>query len=289
MTDTLKPDEMRELLPCPFCGGEAETRPQGNELTKKGLRYTIRCKECRIERTNATLRHGMDWLEKLSVEQWNHRAAPAVSPVAISDLQRYTMDSKGLPFFDDTGVWVLFQDVAMQQSISPVAVADATLSCPFCKSEDISDGEILTQGLLSVRYVQSECQNCGAIGPKAYLGATEIDYGDDKARNAWNMRPAAQQSVSPVAVAIVRHLETAFVDGKRAMAFLSDESLPDGTKLGVITDTAQSISPVAASTPIQRCAASSDGECSHLRCSQIRDGEPYRTGRHCPIDIHDED
>lgn len=32
-------------------------------------------------------------------------------------------------------------------------------------------------------------------------------------------------------VAIVRRLENAFIDGKRAAAFLLDESLPEGTKL----------------------------------------------------------
>lgn len=40
-----------------------------------------------------------------------------------------------------------------------------------------------------------------------------------------------------------------------------------------------------------RChAARSDGECSWSECPQLRDGEPGKTGRHCPLDTwSDED
>lgn len=35
----------------------------------------------------------------------------------------------------------------------------------------------------------------------------------------------------------------------------------------------------------ERCHASiSDGECEWSECPQLRDGEPDKTGRHCPID-----
>lgn len=35
----------------------------------------------------------------------------------------------------------------------------------------------------------------------------------------------------------------------------------------------------------ERCkAARSDGECWWAECPQLRDGEPAKTGRHCPID-----
>jgi hypothetical protein len=39
-----------------------------------------------------------------------------------------------------------------------------------------------------------------------------------------------------------------------------------------------------AARPLTRCAAGRDGDCSHERCPQNRDGEPLATGRHCPID-----
>ncbi len=33
-----------------------------------------------------------------------------------------------------------------------------------------------------------------------------------------------------------------------------------------------------------RCQADRDGDCVWTKCPQARDGEPKRTGRHCPID-----
>ena len=36
--------------------------------------------------------------------------------------------------------------------------------------------------------------------------------------------------------------------------------------------------------PLTRCAASRDGECFHAQCPQTKDGEPVKSGRHCPID-----
>lgn len=33
-----------------------------------------------------------------------------------------------------------------------------------------------------------------------------------------------------------------------------------------------------------RCKANQDGDCSWEHCPQLRDGEPVRSGRHCPID-----
>jgi hypothetical protein len=35
---------------------------------------------------------------------------------------------------------------------------------------------------------------------------------------------------------------------------------------------------------IERCHADRDGDCNHPNCPQLRDGEPAKTGRHCPID-----
>jgi hypothetical protein len=33
----------------------------------------------------------------------------------------------------------------------------------------------------------------------------------------------------------------------------------------------------------RECQAGQDGECAHPKCPQIRDGEPGKTGRHCPL------
>lgn len=40
---------------------------------------------------------------------------------------------------------------------------------------------------------------------------------------------------------------------------------------------------------LKRCAAGMDGECCHELCPQIRDGEPKRSGRHCPLDVAEDD
>lgn len=41
--------------------------------------------------------------------------------------------------------------------------------------------------------------------------------------------------------------------------------------------------------PIERCAAARDGECFHAQCPQLKDGEPVKSGRHCPIDNWSDD
>lgn len=33
-----------------------------------------------------------------------------------------------------------------------------------------------------------------------------------------------------------------------------------------------------------RCQADDDGYCEWEHCPQLRDGEPEKTGRHCPLD-----
>jgi hypothetical protein len=40
---------------------------------------------------------------------------------------------------------------------------------------------------------------------------------------------------------------------------------------------------------LKRCAAARDGDCSHIDCPQLRDGEPVKSGRHCPLDIRDKE
>lgn len=37
------------------------------------------------------------------------------------------------------------------------------------------------------------------------------------------------------------------------------------------------------------CHGHEDGDCFWVDCPQLRDGEPKRTGRHCPLDKREED
>jgi hypothetical protein len=58
-----------ELLPCPFCGGEAELKQKGqNEIT-------IKCKSCLVSRTQQVLQRSIEWLRRGMIEDWNTRAA----------------------------------------------------------------------------------------------------------------------------------------------------------------------------------------------------------------------
>ena len=62
-----------KLKSCPFCGTEPKVRHIGNEHTKKRS-VKIKCPKCRIERTDASLKHGFDWLDRVAIEQWNKRS-----------------------------------------------------------------------------------------------------------------------------------------------------------------------------------------------------------------------
>jgi hypothetical protein len=41
---------------------------------------------------------------------------------------------------------------------------------------------------------------------------------------------------------------------------------------------------IPAETRKRRCRAARDGECVWSECPQLRDGEPVKSGRHCPYD-----
>jgi hypothetical protein len=62
---------MSELLPCPFCGNEAEFKP----YKRDGL--TLKCKSfgC-VQFNQRTLRFSLDWLQGKMTEHWNSRHTP---------------------------------------------------------------------------------------------------------------------------------------------------------------------------------------------------------------------
>jgi hypothetical protein len=47
--------------------------------------------------------------------------------------------------------------------------------------------------------------------------------------------------------------------------------------------TAKSEPPVVVKI-LSNCMAGEDGDCFHTSCPQMADGEPERSGRHCPLD-----
>lgn len=40
---------------------------------------------------------------------------------------------------------------------------------------------------------------------------------------------------------------------------------------------------------INDCHAARDGDCFWSKCPQVRDGEPHKSGRHCPLDVRSVD
>jgi hypothetical protein len=62
-----------KLLPCPFCGCQPELKYIGNDRLKKRS-ITIKCPNCRIERTDSALRFGFEWLEGVVEKNWNTRS-----------------------------------------------------------------------------------------------------------------------------------------------------------------------------------------------------------------------
>jgi hypothetical protein len=41
--------------------------------------------------------------------------------------------------------------------------------------------------------------------------------------------------------------------------------------------------------PVDQCHADRDGDCDWKECPQLREGEPERSARHCPLDTHEDD
>lgn len=60
------------MLSCPCCGGEPELLFTGNPYTKS-RKVTIKCKKCRLQRTDATISNNAEWAAKVAIEQWNKR------------------------------------------------------------------------------------------------------------------------------------------------------------------------------------------------------------------------
>ena len=83
--------EFAGLLPCPFCGGEAEFKP----YKKDGL--TIKCKSfgC-VRRDQRVLRQSIDWLREAMAKDWNTRTNP---PPVDAAAERDAPDPTLLKFY----------------------------------------------------------------------------------------------------------------------------------------------------------------------------------------------
>src|SRR5690606_22731887 len=68
-----------KLLPCPFCGGEAEIHDIGNDL-KKSRKTEIVCTQCHVKKVVAAIHNPLSWTRATAIEEWNRRTPPAAVP-----------------------------------------------------------------------------------------------------------------------------------------------------------------------------------------------------------------
>lgn len=64
----------KELKPCPFCGGEAETEGQINQ-TNQNLRVIVFCKECGAQMYRYGTIAVAESVEMNAIKAWNRRAS----------------------------------------------------------------------------------------------------------------------------------------------------------------------------------------------------------------------
>jgi hypothetical protein len=89
----------------------------------------------------------------------------------------------------------------------------------------------------------------------------------------------AQQAVAPIGE-IVQGGRCALVPVR-----FNGPQPPVGTKLYASpSPSAEEDQDAKDVAPLTHCAAGRDGECGHAQCPQLRDGEPAKSGRHCPLD-----
>lgn len=63
---------MKDLLPCPFCGGKPDVKYIGDASTPERF-IEIQCSECGAKRTDGAHHFGLDWLENTAAQGWNRR------------------------------------------------------------------------------------------------------------------------------------------------------------------------------------------------------------------------
>lgn len=158
------------LLPCPFCGNDAEFVPYKNN----GL--TLKCKSmgC-IQRNQRTLRYGIDWLRTSMTEHWNARVLSARQPVGEPEIefQARLMDVKTnlptenwrhSPIYEEnpgrgTHYWVEYRKRYIYYA-PPAQAVDLEQFRPFVEAQR---AEYISHGLTEEDYCVAECDELLAL------------------------------------------------------------------------------------------------------------------------------
>jgi len=137
--------QARELLACPFCGGEASLTISGNVRSTR--KCVVKCSGCRSQRIHAALRYGDDWLRATAVAAWNRRALTPTGENAkhVEVLRR---------LHDDAHCSAVLERGALQAAIR-------ALSAP-----DNAEGEGVACGKCGVRQPLQHSPDCGRSAPK---------------------------------------------------------------------------------------------------------------------------
>lgn len=72
-------------------------------------------------------------------------------------------------------------------------------------------------------------------------------------------------------------------DGNKAKAQLNEIEISLSSKIASLWEAAEEQERLNRGEP-RRCHAARDDECIWSMCPQNRDGEPRKSGRHCPLD-----
>lgn len=94
--------EAEKLLPCPFCGGDAELRTSPHVPRQFGCRVV--CETCGVHITRIGSSYDEADLKRGTIDAWNTRPAVA-SALALRDAEIERLRSALKPFADEAAWW----------------------------------------------------------------------------------------------------------------------------------------------------------------------------------------
>ena len=113
------------------------------------------------------------------------------------------------------------------------------------------------------------------------LAAAEKDAEPIRKLLGYNFTIENRDNVNEVFVTVGDKLNQVFRDYYGSRSYVAGMNHREAALAAIISAAEAAI---AKEKELTRCASNRDGECSHKDCPQNRDGEPLKSGRHCPLD-----